>query len=240
MLALMGLIRKLARPLALWRQQLGADLSWGWGDVVRHLQGFPPRSRYFFWTVCVALLSLHLTHLMAKGDDADVVWGPPVEPPGSIVVTSMRTDLNSDGMQLQNSANAGAVVQFGATGPADSKAEAADGQLWPPGLHASLQQWSQAWRRQDVPAYLGMYDADFVPSRGVSRQAWAESRARRIMEKSSIRHDMQDLNVQMNASTAIVKFTQIYQDERVKLIDQKTMHWVQRDGLWMIALEKVH
>lgn len=47
MLALMGLIRKLARPLALWRQQLGADLSLGWGDVVRHLQGFPQEAATF-------------------------------------------------------------------------------------------------------------------------------------------------------------------------------------------------
>ncbi len=58
------------------------------------------------------------------------------------------------------------------------------------------------------------------------------------MEKSNIRHEMRDLDIQMSASTAVVTFAQIYQDDKLRMTDQKTMHWVYRDGLWLIALEK--
>lgn len=238
MLSPTGTIQKRAVPLASGRQRLGSGLRWVWRDVVFHLKGSPRRNRYFFWFVGVWLMALHLTHLMAKSDDAPIVWGPPVEPPGSVIVTSASTHPNTDGMPHQDRADVLAEVQSGPVVSADAKAEAANGQLWPSGLRASLQQWSEAWRRQDVPAYLDMYAPDFAPSSGVSRQAWEQSRTRRIKEKSNIHHEMRDLSLQMTGSTAIVKFTQIYQDERISANDPKIMHWVHRDGLWLIAHEK--
>lgn len=235
MLSPMGSVRRWASPLRSWRQWSGPDLSFGWRGVVRHLKGSPRRNRYLFWAVCVWLLALHLTHLMAKSDDAPMVWGPPVEPPGSVIVTAARADLTTNGFTRQDRADARGMLQ---PDVAEAKTQAVPGEPLPADLRASLSQWSDAWRRQDMAAYLDMYAPEFVPSSGVSRQAWVQSRTRRIMGKSSIRHEVQDLSVQMSAATAVVKFTQIYQDERIKLIDQKTMHWVHRHGRWLIALEK--
>lgn len=242
MLSPMGPVRSWAAPLALWRQRLGPDLNDEWRGVMRHLKGSPRRNRYLFWAVCVWLLALHLTHLMAKSDDAPIVWGPPIEPPGAVIVTASRTDLVQDSLTRQDRAEASGALQSVVADVTDVDPEANTqtvlGEALPDELHASLSQWSDAWRRQDVATYLDMYAPEFVPSNCVSRQAWAQSRTRRILGKSSIRHEVHDLNVQMGAASAVVTFTQIYQDERIRQIDQKTMHWVHRHGHWLIALEK--
>jgi ketosteroid isomerase-like protein len=175
---------------------------------------------------------------MAKSDDTPIVWGPPVEPPGSVVVTSAQTDLTSAALHGQDHADGLATDGPGVEMLEGEKNEAALVAVLPDGLAVTLQQWSNAWRRQDMPAYLDMYSSDFVSSGGLSRPAWARSRTQRIMEKSNIRHEMRDLAIQVSGSTAVVTFTQIYQDDKVKMTDQKTMHWVYRDGLWLIALEK--
>lgn len=216
-----GPVQKWVMSDTSWPQWGRSQWPLTWQFARRALKGSSRRNRYFFSIACIWVLALHLTHLMAKSDDTPIVWGPPVEPPGSVIVTSGQTDLASAALQGQDRVD-------------DEKIELANG------LRATLRQWSEAWQRQDVPAYLDMYTPDFVPISGFSRQAWVQSRTQRIREKRSIRHEMRDLDIQMSTSTAVVKFTQIYQDEKVKLIDQKTMHWVYRDGLWMIALEKTN
>lgn len=227
----------MSSPIGSIQKWVLSDTSWPqwgrpqwrltWPFTRRALKGSSRRNRYFFSIVCIWVLALHLTHLMAKSDHGPIVWGPPVEPPGSVIVTNGQTELTSAALQGQDRAD-------------DEKSELADGEVPPHGLRATLRQWSEAWQRQDVPAYLDMYTPEFVPSTGFSRDAWVQSRTQRIREKRSIRHEMRDLDIQMSTSTAVVKFTQIYQDEKVKLIDQKTMHWVYRDGLWMISLEKTN
>ena len=206
--------------------------------ALHRLKGSPRRNRYFFTIACIWVLALHLTHLMAKSDDTPIVWGPPVEPPGSVVVTSVQTDLTSAALHGQDHADGLATDGPGVEMLEGEKKEEALVAVLPDGLAVTLQQWSNAWRRQDMPAYLDMYSSDFVPSGGLSRPAWARSRTQRIMEKSNIRHEMRNLVIEMGASTAVVTFTQIYQDDKLKMTDQKTMHWVYRDGLWLIALEK--
>lgn len=173
---------------------------------------------------------MHLTHLMAKSDDTPIVWGPPIEPPGAVVVTAASSNLSNASLQQPER-----VATQSATPGSD---EAALSQPAAQGLRTTLHQWSDAWRRQDVAAYLDMYATDFVPASGISRQAWAKSRTQRIMGKVRIRHEIQDLDIQWSGSMAVVTFTQIYQDERVQFIDKKTMHWVQQEGVWVIASEK--
>lgn len=221
---------ELASSKASWRQRMGQGLDLAWRAVLRQLKGSPQRNRYFLWIVCAWMMAMHLTHLMAKSDDTPVVWGPPIEPPGAVVVTTASSNLSMAPLQQPERA----AIQSGKPG----SDEAALSQPAAQGLRTTLHQWSDAWRRQDVAAYLDMYASDYVPANGISRQAWVKSRTQRISEKASIRHEIQDLNIQWNGNTAVVTFTQIYQDERVQFTDKKTMHWVQQEGVWVIASEK--
>lgn len=71
----------------------------------------------------------------------------------------------------------------------------------------------------------------------MSRTKWVKQRTQRITSKKSIRHEIQNLTVQINANLATVRFTQIYQDERLRASDRKTMHWVWRQGQWQITVK---
>jgi hypothetical protein len=104
-------------------------------------------------------------------------------------------------------------------------------------LRHALEQWRQAWRGQDMTQYLGMYASDFAPPKDLSRSAWVQQRTQRITSKKSIQLDIQNLTLQINADQATVRFTQIYQDERLRAIDPKTLQWVWRDGQWQITRE---
>ena len=193
--------------------------------------------RHFFWIFLVLAL-MHLSQLMAKNDAQSGGWTPPIEPPGSVIVTPL-----SERSPVQRPVNRAAESPqcLATAAPATTTAH----QLPPPtqasgseaALRQAIEQWSQAWSGQVIPQYLGMYASDFEPPKGLSRPAWVKQRTQRIASKKSIRHDIQNLTIQFNASQATVRFTQIYQDERVRSSDRKTMHWVWRSGQWQITRE---
>jgi hypothetical protein len=199
---------------------------------------WPNRIRYLLVFAALVWLPMHLTSLMAKNEAKPAFWTPPVEPPGSVVVTSntfpaepvaerQSLQVSADLNKATNSSrqlNASPTSKVGAGGSRDD-------------LVAALGRWSDAWRRQDMAAYLGSYVGDFVPKKGVSREAWVRQRTSRITSKQSIRHEIRDLDVEMVQNKAIVKFTQIYADERLQQSDQKLMHWQFKNGKWLISKE---
>ena len=186
----------------------------------------------------LVLVLMHLSQLMAKNDDQRGNWTPPIEPPGSVIVTSLSESSSSQrpvGSAAQvPSRQAITVAAVTATRelPAQVQANGSEAQL-----RQALQQWSQAWSGQAMTPYLGMYANDFEPPKGLSRSAWEQQRMKRITSKKSIRHDMQNMTLRVDANQATVHFTQIYQDERLQSSDHKTMVWVWRNGQWQITRE---
>jgi hypothetical protein len=179
---------------------------------------------------------MHLSQLMAKNDDQRGNWIPPIEPPGSVIVTSLSKDsasqppANGASEASQRQATpAPAITATREQPPQASGTEAA--------LRQAIQQWSQTWSAQNMASYLGMYASDFVPPKGLSRTAWVQQRTQRITSKKSIGHETQNLTLQIQGNQATVRFTQIYQDERLRAIDRKTMDWVWRNGQWRITRE---
>ncbi len=230
-----------ARSLAPWEQrdQPEADTP---KEQVLPLSDQPAwlRKRHLLFLL-VALVLMHLSHLMAKNDDLRGNWTPPIEPPGSVIVTSL-SETSSGQLPVGSAAQAPAPQ---ATPVAMVAAVAAPAQPTTPvqasgteqALRQALQQWSQAWSGQAMTPYLGVYASDFEPPKGLSRSAWEQQRTQRITSKKSIRHDIQNMRLQINANQATVNFTQIYQDERFQSSDQKTMVWVWRNGQWQITRE---
>jgi hypothetical protein len=195
------------------------------------------KARYLLVFVALISMSMHLTSLMAKNDAKPVMWTPPVEPPGAVIVT--RNTFTPAQPQLARAqpvdAAAVKVSVAGRSGATKTPVPAADAAS--DDLIAALERWSDAWSRQDMRAYLGAYAPSFVPAQGTSREAWAKQRTARITAKQNIRHEVRDVDVQLDQNKAIVKFTQVYVDERLNQTDQKTMHWVLSDGRWLIARE---
>lgn len=189
----------------------------------------------------LALVLMHLSHLMAKNDEQRGNWTPPIEPPGSVIVTALsessigQPPVGSAAQAPSRQATTVAVVAAVEAPPQPPAPVQASGTEHE--LRQALQQWSQAWSGQAVTPYLGMYASDFEPPKGLSRSAWVQQRTQRITSKKSIRHDMQNLTLLINTNQATVRFTQIYQDERLQSSDHKTMEWVWRNGQWQITRE---
>lgn len=196
--------------------------------------------RPFFWTAVIALLTLHLSQLMARSDEAPIIWTAPTEPPGAVILTAKGSALKVKPSPDQAAVLTAEPVSTQAGMPADLPQTVAQTAAQTSQLHgtlrAALEQWSQAWSSQNVQNYLAMYAKDFSPPRG-TRQAWAQARTRRIMGKQKIRHNMRDVTWRVEQTTAIVQFTQVYEDERMTLVDKKTLHWALQDGRWQIVRE---
>lgn len=230
-----------ARNLAPWEQrdQPEADTSKAQVMPLSDQPAWLKKRHLLFFLL--ALVLMHLSHLMAKNDDLRGNWTPPIEPPGSVIVTSL-SETSSGQLPVGSAAQAPALqatpaavvaaVEAPPQPPAPVQASGTEQEL-----RQALQQWSQAWSGQAIAPYLGMYTSDFEPPKGLSRSAWEQQRTKRITSKKSIRHDMQNMTLRIDANQATVNFTQIYQDERLQSSDQKTMVWVWRNGQWQITRE---
>jgi len=104
----------------------------------------------------------------------------------------------------------------------------------------ALNEWADAWARRDNEAYLAGYDADFVPSGGVSRAAW-EKRKRQVLNAAK-RIDLEiDSPVveRTGDAAATVTFNQFYRSDSYRDAVVKQLNMVERDGRWLIVEEKV-
>lgn len=198
------------------------------------------RARYLLVFVGLVFLSMHLSSLMAKNDAKPVTWTPPVEPPGAVTVTSNTFTPLSQHLRVSPAAQVPSDKLYVVGRSPETASPTPAKEAATEDLIAALSQWSDAWRRQDMAAYLGAYSPVFVPAKGTSREAWAKQRTARITAKQSIRHEVRDVDVQFDQNKAIVKFTQVYADERLQQTDQKTMHWELNNGRWQIAREVAH
>lgn len=181
------------------------------------------KNRMLWAGLLLCLLSFQGSQLMARNDGLAMGWVPPIEPPGVVIVTA-------NSLQPQPSAASERLTDQDPVAGLKGENEA---------LRSALEQWSHAWRQQDMGLYLAAYAGDFEPANGMDRPAWAKWRTARILGKQHIRHDMQDVTVQMDGGKALVQFTQVYRDERAELTDHKTMHWAKREGRWLITREMI-
>jgi len=104
-------------------------------------------------------------------------------------------------------------------------------------LRSSLQAWAKAWSAQAMPAYLGAYDRDFDPPKGMSRAQWEADRRLKITTKRSIEVEISQLEVTVQGTTATTRFRQVYTSDNLKVSSRKTLQWIWRDGRWRITRE---
>lgn len=195
------------------------------------------RQRYFstrmlFLTALFIAVVTNLSQLSAKSDDTVIIWAPPIEPPGSVIVTTQKVDT---GDKTTEQAFTQPVVADNSNQNLDLEPES--DQASEANLLLALAQWSEAWQQQNMAQYLSMYADNFKAPNGISREVWAKQRTQRITSKKTIQHSINDLQIDLRAVTATVRFTQHYQDERLNLTDFKTMFWAYINGRWQITLE---
>nr|WP_225783579.1 tetratricopeptide repeat protein [Xenophilus sp. Marseille-Q4582] len=114
---------------------------------------------------------------------------------------------------------------------ADAPAQAA--------VEKAVRDWAAAWAAQDMKAYLGAYASTFEVPGGASRAAWEEERRQRIVGKSGIEVQLQQLQVSVDGDKAVARFLQIYKADALNVRSRKTLNLQQQGGAWRITREAV-
>ena len=108
------------------------------------------------------------------------------------------------------------------------------------GIESSVNNWVNAWTSQDIPIYLESYSQEFVPSKGLSREAWESERKIRLIEPDYIKVTLSDIKVnQYSENLADVDFIQHYQSNTYTDEVKKQLSMQNIDNQWLIIKEKV-
>ncbi|MNV00548.1 lipoprotein NlpI [compost metagenome] len=121
-----------------------------------------------------------------------------------------------------------------APAPAPAAAPASNAEI-----ESVVRGWASAWASQDMDRYLAAYGSDFVPAGGQSRKAWEEDRRARIVGKSSISVNLENLAIKVDGQTATAKFRQIYRADNLNIASRKTLELQRSGNQWHIRKESV-
>jgi tetratricopeptide (TPR) repeat protein len=104
-------------------------------------------------------------------------------------------------------------------------------------IEAAVHGWAKAWASQEMAVYLNAYGKAFNPPGQQSRSAWERERRQRIVGKSSISVNIDDLKVTVNGNKAMAKFQQSYRSGTLSLSSNKTLEMVRSNDQWLIVKE---
>lgn len=106
-------------------------------------------------------------------------------------------------------------------------------------VESAVRGWASAWAGQDMDRYLAAYGPDFNPGGGQSRKSWEEERRARIVGKSSISVNIENLVINVNGQVATAKFRQIYRADSLNISSRKTLELQRSGNQWQIRKESV-
>lgn len=104
-------------------------------------------------------------------------------------------------------------------------------------VREAVQAWAQAWSSKNMTAYLGAYAPNFTPGGGVSRANWEAERKARIVPRSRISVEVNDLVVTVNGDRASARFRQAYSSDNLNSSNRKTLDMVKSGNRWLIVRE---
>lgn len=106
-------------------------------------------------------------------------------------------------------------------------------------VESAVRAWASAWAGQDMDRYLAAYGPDFTPAGGQSRKGWEEDRRARIVGKSSISVNIENLVIKVDGQNATAKFRQIYRADNLNVSSRKTLDMQRSGNQWHIRKESV-
>lgn len=123
--------------------------------------------------------------------------------------------------------------------PAPAPAPAAASPAAAAEVESAVRGWASAWAGQDMDRYLAAYGPDFNPGGGQSRKSWEEERRARIVGKSRISVNIENLVINVNGQVATAKFRQIYRADSLNISSRKTLELQRSGNQWQIRKESV-
>jgi tetratricopeptide (TPR) repeat protein len=126
-----------------------------------------------------------------------------------------------------------------APAPAPAPAPAAANTAANAEVESAVRAWASAWASQDMDRYLAAYGSEFTPAGGQSRKNWEEDRRARIVGKSSISVNIENLAIKVDGQNATAKFRQIYRADNLNVSSRKTLEMQRSGNQWHIRKESV-
>jgi tetratricopeptide (TPR) repeat protein len=101
-----------------------------------------------------------------------------------------------------------------------------------------IDNWADAWSKQDVEAYLEHYSPDFTPDDHTSLTEWQNQRRQRLKAPGFIRVEVRKLNTMLlDKHIASATFDQRYRSDRFSDLSHKMLILKQEQGQWRIIQE---
>lgn len=101
----------------------------------------------------------------------------------------------------------------------------------------ALKNWSDAWSKQDVDAYIASYSSEYTP-KGTTHKEWADYRRTRLTAPKFVKVELSDQKAILIDNTHVrVIFTQSYASDTLKAKDKKTLELELINNTWHITSE---
>lgn len=126
-----------------------------------------------------------------------------------------------------------------APAPAHTPAAAASASASTAEVESAVRAWAAAWAGQDMDRYLAAYGPDFTPGGSQNRKGWEQDRRARIVGKSSISVNLENLVIKVDGDNATAKFRQIYRADNLNVSSRKTLDMQRSGNQWHIRKESV-
>lgn len=135
-----------------------------------------------------------------------------------------------------------AIVTKPSVAPASAPAAAVSGLEWNDprdNPETFLRRWAEAWSAQDIEGYLSFYAEDFVPSSGLSREAWVRQRRERLTRPGEISVNLEDFELRSKSDDRLeIEVLQGYRSERYSDHTRKLFELRYQDRNWTIYRER--
>jgi tetratricopeptide (TPR) repeat protein len=104
-------------------------------------------------------------------------------------------------------------------------------------VETAVQAWAKAWSSRNMTNYLAAYAPGFTPPGGQSRAAWESERRARIVPRTRINVDVNDLEVAVDGDRATARFRQDYSSDNLNVTSRKVLELVRSGDRWLIVRE---
>ncbi|NHQ88135.1 tetratricopeptide repeat protein [Iodobacter sp. HSC-16F04] len=106
-------------------------------------------------------------------------------------------------------------------------------------IASSVENWAQAWSKQNVNGYLGAYSSSFKTPGGQKFSTWSEERRQRINAPKSIDVKISDMKIDVaDDGSAKVRFRQHYKASHLSSSTGKTLILEKSGSRWLIREER--
>jgi len=101
----------------------------------------------------------------------------------------------------------------------------------------SIENWKTAWENKDMESYLNSYASNFNYPNKMTKSDWEKYRTSRIMSKKIINISLSNIQLKFDKGKITAVFVQNYISGDLNQTSNKTLVFIEKNGIWLILEE---